>query len=374
VAPILRELVSLRNEAARKNGFPDYYFMKIHLQELNENELFNVLEEIDNGTFKSYKDYKDKLDTELGRRFGTSKEKLMPLHYSDPFFQRAPQVEISLDEFFEGKDLLKIAIEFYSDIGLDVEDILKRSDLFERVGKCQHAFCTHIDRKGDVRILCNLVPSERWMETLLHELGHAVYDKYLDMKLPFLLREPAHSLSTEAIAILFGRYVRKPEFLERYVSLKTKVNKVRMQDINELLVFTRWCLVMINFERELYRNPSLSLNSLWWEIVRKFQGIIKPEGRDAPDWAAKIHLGTAPVYYQNYLLGQLVSTQIWNTLIRKISKRKILDNPEIGKFLIKRVFSYGSKGDWNEALKYATGERLLPRYFIRFISRGAKDG
>ena len=51
------------------------------------------------------------------------------------------------------------------------------SDLYARDGKSQHAFCIDIDREGDVRVLCNVEPSERWMETMLHEFGHAVYDR-----------------------------------------------------------------------------------------------------------------------------------------------------------------------------------------------------
>ena len=53
--------------------------------------------------------------------------------------------------------------------------MLARSDLYEKTGKSPHAFCTDIDREGDVRVLANIVPNEYWMGTMLHELGHAVY-------------------------------------------------------------------------------------------------------------------------------------------------------------------------------------------------------
>jgi peptidyl-dipeptidase A len=54
----------------------------------------------------------------------------------------------------------------------------------------------------------NLEPNERWMNTLLHEYGHAIYDKLIDRALPYLLREPAHIITTEAIALLMGRLVQ----------------------------------------------------------------------------------------------------------------------------------------------------------------------
>lgn len=45
-----------------------------------------------------------------------------------------------------------------------------------------------VDRGGDVRVLCNVKSNEKWMGTMLHEYGHAVYDKHVDRSLPWLLR------------------------------------------------------------------------------------------------------------------------------------------------------------------------------------------
>ena len=68
------------------------------------------------------------------------------------------------------------------------------SDLYARDGKSQHAFCIDIDREGDVRVLCNVEPNERWMETMLHEFGHAVYDRERDRDAPVArARRRAHA-------------------------------------------------------------------------------------------------------------------------------------------------------------------------------------
>ena len=84
---------------------------------------------------------------------------------------------------------------------------MKKSDLYEKPGKNQHAFCNDMDNEGDVRVLCNLKPNEKWMNTMLHEFGHAGYDKFIDNKnLPFIMRDPAHTFTTEAIAMIFGRF------------------------------------------------------------------------------------------------------------------------------------------------------------------------
>jgi len=38
--------------------------------------------------------------------------------------------------------------------------------------------------------------------TLLHEFGHSTYDRYKDFNLPFVVRDPAHTFTTEAIAMM----------------------------------------------------------------------------------------------------------------------------------------------------------------------------
>ena len=105
--------------------------------------------------------------------------------------------------------------EFYAGIGLPIDDVLARSDLYEKPGKSPHAFCTDIDREGDVRVLANIVPNEYWMGTMLHELGHAVYSsKNIPRELPYVLRTEAHILTTEGVAMMFERFSKSADWLE----------------------------------------------------------------------------------------------------------------------------------------------------------------
>jgi len=49
-----------------------------------------------------------------------------------------------------------------------------------------------------------------WLETSLHELGHALYYKYQDFeKIPYLLRGVPHIFVTEAVAMFFERQPKK---------------------------------------------------------------------------------------------------------------------------------------------------------------------
>ncbi len=379
VAGPLIELVKLRNKIARGIGFENYYAMRISLQELDEDELFLIFDELDHLISPVYREYKADLDRQLASRFGTTQTDLRPWHYSDPFFQEAPTADAEVREFladtFAGQDIEALTRHFYRAIGLEVEDILSRSDLYEREGKQQHAYCIHIDRKGDVRILANIKPNEKWMSTMLHECGHAVYDKYLDMDLPYLLREPAHNLSTEAIAMLMGRLEIDPDWLIIYAGAveeraRSLAHRLWEQWRGQLLIMARWVPLMSHFERALYQDPDQDLNTLWWDLEERFQMVPRPAGRDAPDWAAKIHLSTAPVYYHNYLLGELVASQLHHDIETCVLEgngnlgRRFVTDPGVGRYLTQKIFRPGSLRHWRDGLAFATGERLRPQYFV----------
>ncbi len=364
------ELVALRNEAAQKAGFSDFYSMRLELQEIHIEKLFKLLDELEELTNPYWKIYKGKLDEKLAEKFEIEKSALRPWHYHDDFFQRAPSSEIDFDSFYKGKDVALISQDFYNRLGFNVDDILVHSDLYEREKKNQHAFCTRIDHAQDVRILCNLKDNEKWMGTQLHELGHAVYDKYLNQDLPFLLNEYAHISTTEAIAMLFGRLSQNRSFLEEYCGLVAELSENFSKNCEkavaaDLLVFARWILVMCHFERELYQNPSADFRALWWDYVEKYQGITRPDNRYLPDWAAKIHLACVPVYYQNYILGEMTASQLLDRM-RKLAQeegKSLVTSPTTATFLKENLFNLGACYPWEETIEKATGEPLTASYF-----------
>jgi peptidyl-dipeptidase A len=368
VAEDIRELARLRNRGARDQGFRDHFQRSLTLDEVDETELFELFERLEASTRPLFAALKARIDGLRSQHFGASVEELAPWHYGDRFFQRAPSLEpIDLEASFAGRDPVELAKATYDGLGLEVRGILGPSDLYPRSGKNQHAFCTHIDRNGDIRTLNNLVPGRRWTETLLHELGHGVYERYLDPALPWLLREPSHSLTTEAVALLMGSLTADATWLRDILGVppaaaEEAAGVARRREQAQRLVFTRWCLVMVHFERRLYADPDGDLDAAWWELVERYQLLRRPKGRSAPDWAAKIHVALVPVYYQNYQLGHLVAEQLRHYLARAAGG--ITGRPVAGSWLCERVFHPGAREGWRSHVRSATGEALDPGYFV----------
>jgi peptidyl-dipeptidase A len=374
VADNIRRLAELRNDAAHRMGYANFHRMSLTLNELDPDWLYGMLDELAVKTDGPFRQVKAQMDAELSQRYRVPVEELMPWHYAEPFFQRAPMLgALNFDALYDGKDLVDLARQFYGGIGMDVDAILSRSDLYERDGKDQHAFCTHIDREGDVRILCNLQPTLRWMDTLLHELGHGVYDQYIPEDLPWLLRSFPHILSTESMAMLMGAMTLEPEWHRELLGASPDeaaqrgqmgADRFRLEE----LIFARWVMVVVNFERLMYEDPARDLNALWWELVEKYQFLRRPEGRESlPDWATKYHIALAPAYYQNYLLGRMMSLQWANWLEQHAGG--IVGKAEAGAFFRERIFAPGNVRPWNEALEAATGEPLNVDYFVKKFAR-----
>ncbi len=357
----LKKLIMLRNDMAVKLGFPNYYTMSLTLAEQNEDELVKLFAELDELTREPFLAMKKELDVNLAKMYGIKIDDLRPWHYHDPYFQEAPQVgEVDLDKYYKGKDPVEIAKVFYAGIGMPVEDIIARSDLYERVGKNPHAFCSDMDRSGDIRILANMKDNAYWMETILHELGHGVYDKNIDQTLPFLLRTYPALCVTEASAEYFGRLSQDPAWMKAALGLgDAQVAKITPALNKSLrmkqLIFARWCQVMFNFERELYEHPDQDLNKLWWDVVERYQFVKRPEGRNAPDYATKIHIVTNPVYYHNYMLGELFASQLQHTVDAKVlaagGNAAFYGNAAVGTFFKDDFFKAGDIVPWSKLIE-----------------------
>jgi peptidyl-dipeptidase A len=299
-------------------------------------------------------------------------EELMPWHYHDPFFQEVPAVfSANLDEFYAKVDIVDLCRRFYRGIGLPIDLVIERSgDFLPRDGKNPHAFCIDITRAGDdVRVLANVVPNEYWMATMLHEFGHSVYSSInIPEKLPYVLRQEAHILTTEGIAMMFEKFSKRRAWLEQ---MGVKVPDPKAFDETgakmtryTLLIFSRWCQVMLRFEKGMYENPGQDLNKLWWDLVEKYQTVRRPPGRNAPDYGSKIHVVSAPVYYHNYMMGELFASQLHHAIAREVYKGEHPDtvvyvgNKEVGRFLRARVFEPGRTLPWDRLTRHATGASL----------------
>jgi peptidyl-dipeptidase A len=373
LAPDLKKLAHLRNQAAHELGFKNFLVMQLSLAELSQEQVLKIFDELDALTRERFHAVKSEIDAAIARQCGVKDEDLRPWHYQDPFFQESPAIYGDFESIYKPVPIVDDVRKFYAGIGLPIDDVLARSDLYEKPGKCSHAFCQDADRAGTVRVLANVVPGKEWLGTMLHECGHAVYEKNLPQSVPYVLRVESHALTTEGVAMMFERMAGSPAWLKAmgnkvpdYETFSEVSRKLRR---NELLIFSRWCQVVFRFEKALYEDPDQDLNRVWWDLVEKYQELKRPEGRDQPDYASKIHIAVNPVYYQSYMLGQLFASQVHHAIARDVyhgaapATVVYVGNPAVGRFMCERVFAPALTLDWNQLTKHATGEELNSKAF-----------
>jgi peptidyl-dipeptidase A len=73
------------------------------------------------------------------------------------------------------------------------------------------------------------------------------------------------------------------------------------------------------------------------------------------------------VYYQNYLLGEFMASQLRHWIDTKVLPPQtdtLAGLSEVGGFLREKIFAPGTSLRWDELLQSATGEGLNPEYFV----------
>ncbi len=114
---------------------------------------------------------------------------------------------------------------------------------------------------------------------------------------------------------------------------------------------------MTHFERGLYAQPDANHDDRWWDLVERFQLVRRPDDRHAPDWAAKIHIAAAPVYYHNYLYGEMIASQLTAAF------GGLVHTDAAGRALAAKVFAPGAARRWDHLIEDATGAALTPAAF-----------
>lgn len=363
IADDLVEFVKMRNDYAKTKGFDNYFeYMLKDSYDVDAEFLNKLIDEVYSNAKGRIKELQDKKYQELKTFWG--KENLQPYHYgllldSNP----SKGVNKILEEL--AKDNPKIVEEIskktYEGMGYDVDKMLENGsltlDLYPRKGKNTHGFCFDIEAGKDARILANLTNNVTSIDTLNHEMGHSVYDLGISTLLPFIDRDAASAAVTEAIAMMMGDLVKTENILKDYVpSEKLKLFKETF--FEDEANFVSRSLLIIDFERELYKNPNRSPKEIWCELKQKY--LNREEVLDN-EWATIPHYLSHPAYYQNYFRATLMKAQIYNYL--KSILGNITENKETAKYLDKNIFKLGASVEEYDLIKKLTGKDFSAEEF-----------
>ena len=350
IAEDLIELVKMRNEYAKTKGYDNYFdYMIKEEYDVEPEFLDKLIEDVYSKAQSKIQILQDKRQNELKEFFGVNTLKAYNyglLLDSNP--------EKAVNEILINKNIEEISKKTYSGMGYDIDKLQKEGkltlDLYPRKGKNTHGFCFGIEAGKDSRILANLMNNVESLDTLNHELGHCVYDLGLSLDLPFLDKTPASSAVTDAIAMMMGDIMKKEDILKGIIpdNLLAKFKDSLKDDEAN---FVSRSLQIIDFERELYKNPNQDPAELWAKMKCKY---LNRQEEPDNEWATIPHYLTHPGYYQNYFRATLMKAQIYNHLHSVLGN--ITENPKTAEYMNENIFTIGASVDEYDLIKQLTGK------------------
>lgn len=362
IAEDLVELVKIRNDLAHKKGYDNYFDMKlIEDYDIKPEELDNLLNEVATNTSKSKETVMNGIKQDLSEAYGIAPEDLRSYHFG--LLTGEDPEKLVNDEIKTKEQVVDISKKAYSGMGYNVDELPIVLDLFPRENKNTHGFSFPITPGKDARILANLTNNVSSVDTLMHELGHSVFTVKTDSSLPYLVQDTTSTM-TEAVAMMMGDMIRTEGLAKDIVS--PDVNEKFAKSLGkEEVLFVNSSMTIIEFERNMYKNPDQDLKELWKDLNVKYKGRSEQD-KPSNEWATVPHYLSHPGYYQNYFRSSLIKAQLYDSLTDKFGK--LTENKETSKYLDEHIFQYGGSKDDNEILRDVTGKNLSAEAFCNRIN------
>ena len=361
IAEDLIDFVKMRNEYAKTKGFENYFDYKLkESYDVDSVFLDKILAEVYSKAEVKIKEVQSKKIQELKEHFGT--DVLEGYHYG-LLLDSNPEKEVN--KILENQDVETLSKKIYSKMGYDIDKMVECGkltlDLYPRKGKNTHGFCFGVEAGKDSRILANLTNNVISLDTLNHELGHCVYDLGISTKLQFFDKAPSSSAFTEAIAMMTGDIIKTEDVLSDIIP-DDVFQKFKQSHIEDEASFVAKSLLIIDFERELYKNPEINPAQLWQKLRKKY--LMRNDKADN-EWATIPHYLSHPAYYQNYFRAAIMKAQVYSYL--KSVLGNLTENNRSAKFMDENIFSVGASVEEYDLIRQLTGKDFSVDDFVSSI-------
>ena len=393
----LHDLQQLRNECVQALGYEDYFNYQVSEYGMTTQEMLDLNRQFINEVWPLYRELHTWARYQLAGKYNEEVPEMLPAHWLPNRWGQEwtgiINVEgLNVDDNLKDKSagwIVKEGENFYVSLGFDSlpQSFYEKSSLYplpEGAGykKNNHASAWHVNLGDDVRSLMSVEPNARWWETTLHELGHVYYFmSYTNPDVPVILRNGANRAYHEAIGSLIGLASLQKPFLMQYGLVDEGAETDEIQTLlNEALnyvILIPWAAgVMTEFEHELYANnlPVDQYNQKWWEIKKKYQGIVPPSvrGEEFCDAASKTHINNDAAQYYDYALSFVLLFQLHDHISREILQQdphatNYYGNKEVGNFLHDLMYP-GASVDWREHLEETIGSEMSAKPLLDYFS------
>ena len=193
---------------------------------------------------------------------------------------------------------------------LDTNDCL---DLDSRKGKAPGGYQYYLQKSRMSFIFMNAAGTQRNVETMIHEAGHAFhsfYSGHLD-----LIHERDSPIEFAEVASMSMELLTHPHWEEFYDA--KNADRARRKHLEDIISFMPWMATIDAFQYWVYANPNHSREERaerWLELAERFGPKVDMSGFEEihkVSWQRQGHLFGVPFYYVEYGIAQLGALQMW---------------------------------------------------------------
>ena len=315
---IFDQLLVLRHEIALAAGFKDFRDYTFALY-----ERFDYTPEDCLAFHDAIEQHVVPLARELNeeRRKKLGVDKLRPWDLAVDPKNRPP-----LHPFKGSSELLEKSQEIFSKLDPRLGafyDLLRRQELVDldnRKGKAPGGYQSTLTESRVPFIFMNAVGTQRDVETMIHEAGHAFH--------ALASREQVlHSYRSAPIEFCevasMGMELLAAPLLEQFYS-EAEADRARRTHLEGIIQFFPWMATVDAFQHWLYTHPGHSRaerTAQWLSLMDRFGGTEDYTGFEKMRgslWHRQLHIFEIPFYYVEYGIAELGALQLWQAARRDL--------------------------------------------------------
>ena len=344
----LLELISIRNLAAQEAGFANYVDLSIHLGGMSTEQVESILRELTAATDPTYQSIIRRGAEQLGIASVEPWDVQYILEQSGQIDKSkfpVDKINASLETYVQSMGYASLATLNITPCVVDIP---------------YNGLCMGITRK-DIRILFNPRDGFAYYKTAFHELGHALHSSLNAQEHLGMRRESG--IFTEGIAEMFGYIPQHPDFLRSMGLSEAEVNEARQALLGPLFHYLRQRTAYCLFEHSMYKNPSQDLDVLLGQVESEILGCSL---NSSPRWASNAWYVNYPVYWHNYVLADVIASQVHEHLRENIGD--LYNSKAAFDYCINTYIAPGASIPWLQKIAEGTGYELQAKALIQDLT------
>jgi len=351
------QLMKQRNEQAKSMGFANYAELMLNIKETNADWLEEFARVLEQRTREPFQILKDEYLESIGKtEFTNNDARALAMQYY--LNQITPDLS---------GDTMRTAMKKIVDaIGVDY-DILPFRVVENQMPPGVGGQGIAVQVPNDFRIA--LQPG-LGLDTWMHELGHGLHAMHTNIVSPILKGYEwsfgsGNGGFSEGMAETSARFTRIPTIAKQFSDQTDEEIAEKTENINKYRpAYLRYWLMIFMYEVELYKDLDQDPIELKRELMQKYRLLDVTPDETGP--VADMIYVSYPLYLQNYVIGEIVSWQVHNTLQEKFGDSYI-NNPETGQYLIDNFYTDGALINWQQRLANTTGRELDLDGYLTFF-------